>query len=252
MSPGRLFIVGLGPGDPALLTGQARAAVAAAEIVVGYRAYLDRAGQLLAGKRLEAGQLGDEVARAELAVDLAAAGRSVALISGGDTGVYGMASPALEALERRHALGWACPEVEVVPGVSAALAAAALLGAPLGADFAVVSLSDLLTPWQVVERRVALAAEADFVLALYNPASKRRTWQFGRACELIRRHRPPATPAGLVRRAYRPDQQVHITDLAGLATETPDMTSIVLIGSRSTRRFGSFLVTPRGYRSPEC
>jgi precorrin-3B C17-methyltransferase len=138
-----------------------------------------------------------------------------------------------------------------VPGVSAAQAAAALLGAPMGADFAVISLSDLLTPWEVVERRVALAAEADLVLALYNPASRRRSWQFGRARELIIRHRPPATPAGLVWRAYRPDQQVYITDLAGLATQIPDMSSIVLIGSTSTRRFGDRLITPRGYRCPE-
>lgn len=249
VSNGRLFIVGLGPGGPELLTGQARAALAAADVVIGYGAYLEQAGQLLAGKRLERGELGGEVARAELAVERAAGGATVALVSSGDAGVYGMASPALEALERRRAAGLPCPEIEVVPGVSAALAAAALLGAPLGADFAVISLSDLLTPWEVVERRVTLAAEADFVLALYNPASRRRTWQFACARELILRHRPAGTPVGLVRRAYRPEQEVLITDLAAVADQPLDMTTIILVGSSTTRHFGGRLVTPRGYHA---
>jgi precorrin-3B C17-methyltransferase len=248
---GRLFIVGLGPGDPNLLTDQAQAALAAAEVVVGYRAYLDQVRNLVAGKRLEPNELGGEVERCERAVELAAAGASVALVSSGDAGVYGMASPALEAVERRTAAGLVCPEVAVVPGVSAALAASALLGAPLGADFAVVSLSDLLTPWAVIERRVALAAEADFVLALYNPLSLRRVWQLGRARELVLSHREPSTPVGLVRQAYRPDQQVVLTDLAGLPEQAVDMTTIVLIGNSITRRFERFLITPRGYRAGE-
>jgi precorrin-3B C17-methyltransferase len=246
---GRLFVVGLGPGTAELLTPQAREALAEAEVVVGYRAYLEQAGDLLTGKRLEAGELGGEVARAERAVALAAEGRTVALVSSGDAGVYGMASPALEALERRRSAGESWPDVEVVPGVSAALAAAALLGAPLGADFAVISLSDLLTPWELVERRVSLAAEADFVLAFYNPASQRRTWQFARACELLLQHRSPNTPVGVVRQAYRPEQEVLVTDLGSIAASKLDMTSIVLIGNSSTYRLGAQLVTPRGYRT---
>lgn len=246
MSLGRLFVVGLGPGDPSLLTGQAHAALEAAEVVVGYRAYLDQAATLLAGKHLEPGELGAEVERAERAVALAAAGSSVALVSSGDAGIYGMASPTFEALERRQAGGLALPEVEVVPGVSAILAAAALLGAPLGADFAAISLSDLLTPWELIERRVELAAAADFVLALYNPASRRRVWQFARARELILRSRAVSTPVGLVRRAFRPGQQVRLTDLAGAVDLPLDMSSIVLVGNSATRRFGERLLTPRG------
>jgi precorrin-3B C17-methyltransferase len=242
---GCLFVVGLGPGDPALLTGQARAALAATEAVVGYGAYLEPLAELLVGKTLLAGALGEETARAEQAVDLALAGQRVALVSGGDAGVYGMAAPAFEALERRQAAGQPIPEVEVVAGVSAALAAAALLGAPLGADFAVISLSDLLTPWALIERRVGLAAAADFVIALYNPASSRRTWQFGRARELIAAHRAPSTPVGLVQRAFRPTQRVVLTDLARIGAEAIDMSSIVLVGSSATRRFGDWLVTPR-------
>lgn len=247
MSVGRLFVVGLGPGDRSVLTDQAHTALQAAEVVVGYRAYLDQAAALLLGKRLEPGELGAEVERAELAVRLAAEGRTVALVSSGDAGVYGMASPAFEVLERRHTAGLPVPETEVVPGVSAMLAAAALLGAPLGADFAAISLSDLLTPWEVIARRVELAAAADFVLALYNPASLRRTRQFARARELILRSRDSATPVGLVRRAFRPGQEVVLTDLAGAADLPLDMTSIVLVGSSTTRRFGDRLLTPRGY-----
>ncbi len=247
MRTGQLFIVGLGPGGPEQMTVQARAALATAEVVIGYRGYLEQAQPLLGDKPLEASELGDEVARAERAVALASAGRRVALVSSGDAGVYGMASPALEALERRQAAGLPIPEIEVVPGVTAALAAAALLGAPLGADFAVVSLSDLLTPWTVIERRLTLAAEADFVLALYNHASQRRTWQLKRARALLLEHRPPSTPVGVVRRAYRPEQEVLVTDLDGLDRCAVDMTTIVLVGSRTTRRLGSWLITPRGY-----
>jgi precorrin-3B C17-methyltransferase len=252
VSVGKLFIVGLGPGDEALLTGQARVALAAAEVVVGYRGYLEQVGQLVSGKRLVAGELGGEVERAELAVELAAAGQAVGLVSSGDAGVYGMASPALEAVQRRTGGGQGWPEVEVVPGVSAAQAAAALLGAPLGADFAVISLSDLLTSWEIVERRLALAAEADFVLALYNPASQRRDWQFGRARELLLQYRSTTTPVGLVRRAYRPQQEVIVTDLGQVAGQQVDMTTIVLVGNSVTRCFGNWLITPRGYLPVEC
>jgi precorrin-3B C17-methyltransferase len=245
VSPGKLLIVGLGPGRQELLTEQARAALAAAEIAVGYGAYLEQAGELLAGKRLEASPLGQEQKRAEMAVELAAAGQTVALVSSGDAGVYGMASPALEALERRRLAGHPCPEAEVVPGVSAALAAAALLGAPLAADFAVISLSDLLTPWETIERRVSLAASADFVLVFYNPASSGRGWQFGRARELVLEHRSAKTPVGLVRQAYRHQQEAIVTDLCSIVEQKLDMTSIVLIGNTSTRRLGQWLVTPR-------
>ncbi len=247
MPDGKLFIVGTGPGATGLMSTQAMAAVAAADVVVGYRGYLEQISGLTDGKRLIPGTLGQELARAAQALELAAAGQTVALVSSGDAGIYGMASPALEVLENRLAAGQPCPDVTVVPGVSAALAAAALLGAPLGADFAVISLSDLLTPWDRIERRVALAAEADFALAFYNPASQRRDWQLPRARELILAHRQPTTPVGLVRQAYRPSQAVVLTDLARLLDHPLDMTSIVIVGNSTTRRFGDLMVTPRGY-----
>jgi precorrin-3B C17-methyltransferase len=250
VSDGRLFVVGIGPGEPALLTGQARAALDQAHFVVGYRAYLDQVADLLTEQQAEPFELGEEVARAERAVELAAGGATVALVSSGDAGVFGMASPVWEAVERRLAAGQPVPETEVVPGVTAALAAAALLGAPLGADFAAISLSDLLTPWEVIARRVELAAAADFVLALYNPASARRTWQIERARSLILLHRRPATPVGIVRQAFRPEQEVILTDLARLPETPLDMTTVLIVGAASTRAVAGRLVTPRGYRPP--
>jgi precorrin-3B C17-methyltransferase len=249
MAGGKLFIVGTGPGATGLMSMQAMAAVAGADVVVGYRGYLEQISGLTDGKRLVPGTLGQELERAAQAIELAVAGATVALVSSGDAGVYGMASPTLEVLERRQAARQPVPDVMVVPGISAALAAAALLGAPLGADFAVISLSDLLTPWERIERRVALAAEADFALAFYNPVSQRRNWQLPRARELILRHRQLLTPVGLVRQAYRAEQEVVITDLSSLLDHQLDMTTIVIVGNSTTRRFGNLLVTPRGYLS---
>jgi precorrin-3B C17-methyltransferase len=250
MTAGRLFVVGIGPGDRALLTGQALAALGQAQVVLGYRAYLEQVADLLDQQRLEPFELGEEVARAERAVQLAADGATVALVSSGDAGVFGMASPVWEAVERRLAAGRTVPATEVVPGVTAALAAAALLGAPLGADWAAISLSDLLTPWEVIARRVELAAAADFVLALYNPASSRRRWQIERARELMLEHRRPDTPVGVVRQAFRPNQEVLLTDLAGLPDVPLDMTTVLVVGAASTRLVAGRLVTPRGYRPP--
>jgi precorrin-3B C17-methyltransferase len=250
MTAGRLFVVGIGPGELALLTDQARAALRQAEVVLGYRAYLEQVAELLGRQRLEPFELGEEVARAERAVQLAAEGATVALVSSGDAGVFGMASPVWEAVERRLASGRPVPATEVVPGVTAALAAAALLGAPLGADWAAISLSDLLTPWEVIARRVELAAAADFVLALYNPTSSRRRWQIERARGLILGHRRPETPVGVVRRAFRPDQELLVTNLAGLPDTSIDMTTVLIVGAASTRLVAGRLVTPRGYRPP--
>src|SRR5579885_3208895 len=216
-SLGRLFVVGLGPGDPALLTGQARSALETAEVLVGYAASLDQVRAWLPEREYRPSPLGAETERAAEALALAAAGRRVALVSSGDAGVYGMASVALEALERWRGTP---PPVEIVPGVTALLAAAAVLGAPLGTDFAAISLSDLLVPWETIARRLEAA---DFVLALYNPASSARRWQLPAACAILRQHRSPETPVGIVREAYRPGQQVAIVSLASLADQPIDM-----------------------------
>jgi cobalt-precorrin 5A hydrolase / precorrin-3B C17-methyltransferase len=186
--------------------------------------------------------LGNEVERAELALNEARAGGSVALVSSGDVGVYAMASPALELADEDV-------DVMVVPGVTAAQAAASLLGSPLGHDHCAVSLSDLLTPWSVIQDRVRAAAEGDFVVSLYNPRSKGRDWQLGKVKEILLENRPPDTPVGIVKDAYRPTQQIILTDLASLRPEDVDMLTIVLVGSSQTRVVAGRMVTPRGYLS---
>jgi cobalt-precorrin 5A hydrolase/precorrin-3B C17-methyltransferase len=238
---GRLYVVGTGPGDPDLLPPLARAALARSELVVGLEQYLDRIrGLLRPGTRVAASAVGDELERGRLAVAEAAAGAAVALISGGDAGVYGMASPALATTP---------PEVEVigVPGITAMHAAAALLGAPLGHDHCAISLSDLLTPWPEIRRRLEAAAAGDFVVALYNPRSAGRTWQLEAARRLLLEHRKPSTPVGLVTDAYRPGQSVELTTLGELDPTHAGMTTIVVIGSSQTRILAGRMITPRGY-----
>jgi precorrin-3B C17-methyltransferase len=230
----------------ALLTGQAQTALQHAEVVIGYEGYFPWVADLVRDKECIALPLTQEVARARLAVERALAGQAVSVISSGDAGVYGMASLVLEVLEQRQAVAL-LPDVVVVPGVSAITACAALLGAPIGHDFAVLSLSDLLTPWEVIETRLTAAAAADFVLVLLNPRSARRQWQFARACDLIGQHRSPLAPVGMVRNAYRPDQAVRITTVSGMAAAPVDMLTTVIVGNSQTRCFQSRLITPRGY-----
>jgi len=240
---GRLMLVSLGPGEEALIPPRAREALAASELVVGLDQYVDRVSHLLRpGTRVLTMPLGDEVARAETAIGEARSGRAVSLVSSGDVGVYAMASPALE-------LAGEDVDVVVVPGITAAQAAASLLGSPLGHDHASISLSDLLTPWPVIERRVEAAGLGDFVVSLYNPRSKGRDWQLGKVKEMLLNHRPPDTPVGIVKDAYRPTQRVDLTDLASLRPEEVDMLTVVVVGSSQTRLVAGRMVTPRGYLS---
>jgi len=244
--PGRVVLVGLGPGHPRHRTPAAASAVGSADVVIGYGPYVDQAGDLLrAHQQVVRSPIGEEVGRAEQALALAGVGRCVAVVCSGDAGVYAMASIVTE-LAARLAPGVG---VEVVPGVTAALAAAATLGAPLGHDHAVVSLSDLLTPWDVIERRLRAAAEADLVVALYNPRSKARTWQLGAARQILLEQRKPETPVGVVSDAGRPAQRVHLTTLEDLEGVDVDMHSCVIVGSTTTTVVGGRMVTPRGYRA---
>jgi cobalt-precorrin 5A hydrolase / precorrin-3B C17-methyltransferase len=238
---GRLALVSLGPGEDALIPPLAREALAASELVVGLGQYAERIRHLLRpGTRVLTLPLGDEVVRAEKALAEARAGGSVALVSSGDVGVYAMASPALELAEEDV-------EVIVVPGITAAQAAASLLGSPLGHDHCSISLSDLLTPWGVIENRVRAAALGDFVVSLYNPRSKGRDWQLGKVQKILLEYRPPDTPVGIVRNAYRSTQGVVKTDLASLRPEDVDMLTVVLVGNSQTRLVTGKMVTPRGY-----
>jgi precorrin-3B C17-methyltransferase len=243
---GRLYVVGLGPGRADLLTPQARTALESADVVLGYTGYVEQVRAWLPGAVCRPSPIGAEQARAREALALATAGQTVALVSSGDAGVYGMASVALEEWE---SLAEPRPSLAMIPGVTALLAAAALLGAPLSLDFAVVSLSDLLVPWPTIVRRVEAVAAADFVVGLYNPASRGRPWQLGEACAILRRHRPDSTPVGIVRDAFRPTQRVGVVSLGALAEQPVDMLTVLIVGNRETRQVGDYLLTPRGYRA---
>jgi cobalt-precorrin 5A hydrolase/precorrin-3B C17-methyltransferase len=239
---GRLAIVGLGPGSRELLTAAAREELRRASVIVGLDQYVDQIrDQLRPGTEILSSGLGQEEGRAQSAVDRARGGAAVALIGSGDAQVYAMASPALEVADNSI-------DVVGIPGVTAGLAAAAVLGAPLGHDHCYISLSDLHTPWPVIERRVTAAAQGDFVLLCYNPRSAKRDWQLGRALELLAEHRPPTTPVGVVRNASRPDQSSILTTLADFDPGVVDMYSLVVIGASQTRIVGGRMVTPRGYR----
>jgi len=242
--PGRLRIVGLGPGAPALRTAAAVAAVRHAQVVIGYGPYVDACADLLQPHHeVLRSPIGEEVLRAKQALAEAGGGREVALVCSGDPGVYAMAAVALGLAADAPDV-----EIEIVPGVTAALASAAAAGAPLGHDFATISLSDLLTPWDAIERRLRAAAVADFAIALYNPHSERRTWQLDAARRILLEHRPPATSVAVVTDASRADEQIHVTTLTDMDPASAGMTSCVLIGTSSTRVVGGRMVTPRGYR----
>ncbi|MFF8103844.1 precorrin-3B C(17)-methyltransferase [Streptomyces sp. NPDC014986] len=242
---GRLAVVGLGPGARDLLTPRARDELRRASVLVGLDQYVDQIRDLLRpGTRVLESGLGAEEERARTAVAEARRGQAVALIGSGDAGVYAMASPALaEASDDIDVVG--------VPGVTAALAAGAILGAPLGHDHVSISLSDLHTPWEVIERRVRAAAEADIVVTFYNPRSRGRDWQLPKALAILAEHRRPATPVGVVRNASRADESSRLTTLAALDPATVDMMTVVTVGNTATREIAGRMVTPRGYRWQE-
>ncbi|MFJ7334060.1 precorrin-3B C(17)-methyltransferase [Streptomyces sp. NPDC101110] len=239
---GRLAVVGLGPGARDLLTPRAQAELRRASVLVGLDQYVDQIRDLLRpGTRILESGLGAEEERARTAVEEARKGQAVALIGSGDAGVYAMASPALaEASDDIDVVG--------VPGVTAALAAGAILGAPLGHDHVSISLSDLHTPWEVIERRVRAAAEADIVVTFYNPRSRGRDWQLPKALGILAEHRTPQTPVGVVRNASRPDESSRLTTLGSLDPATVDMMTVVTVGNTATRDIAGRMVTPRGYR----
>jgi len=238
---GRLAMIGLGPGARDLLSPRAAAELRRASVVVGLDQYLDQVRDLLRpGTRVLPSGLGAEETRARTAVQQAQLGHAVALVGSGDAGVYAMASPALDGAGGDI-------DVVVVPGITASLAAAALLGAPLGHDHTVISLSDLHTPWPAIERRVHAAAEGDLVTVFYNPRSRGRDWQLAAALAILAQHRPPGTPAGVVRNASRPGEQVTLTTLAAFDAAAVDMLSIVIVGCSTSRVVSGRMVTPRGY-----
>lgn len=244
---GKIILVGFGPGAPEHMSLRARAAIGEADVVIGYATYIRLVKDLLDGKLVIRKGMTEELDRCNEAWEHARQGKTAAVISSGDIGVYGMAGPTYEVLLQA---GWrpgSGIEVEVVPGATALSACAALVGAPLTHDFCSISLSDLLTPWPVIARRLNAAAHADFVVALYNPKSGRRTGQIVEAQRILLRHRAPDTPVAVVKSAYRKKQAIQLTTLAQMAECEIGMLSTVLIGNSSTFVQEGLMITPRGY-----
>ena len=243
---GSLVIVGTGPGKAELMTPATQAAIAEATDLVGYGPYLDRV-PAMQGQCRHASDNRVELDRARHALSLAASGRKVAVVSGGDPGVFAMAAAVFEAVEAGDP-AWRTLDIRVEPGVTAMLAAAAEVGAPLGGDFCAISLSDNLKSWSTIERRLKAAAEGDFVIALYNPASKARPHQLGEAFALLRTVKATETPVLLVRAAGSGDAKVIATTLADVDATQADMRTLVIVGASTTRQVGRWIYTPRGAR----
>jgi precorrin-3B C17-methyltransferase len=246
---GKLLLVGFGPGRHEHLTYRAKAAIEEAEVIIGYKTYIDLVKDLITGKQIIYTGMTEEIDRAKAALDLAYSGKVVALISSGDVGIYGMAGLAFELLKE---MGWVPDRdivVEVVPGVTALSSCASILGAPITHDFAAISLSDLLTPWSLIVRRLEAAASADFVIALYNPKSGRRTRQIVEAQQIMLKHKAPDTPVGIIKSGLREGQQMVLTDLAHMLDYEIGMLTTLLIGNASTFTYQNLMITPRGYRS---
>lgn len=253
-SPGKLSIVSLGPGFRSFMAHEALDALRSAEIVLGYKTYLELIPDLLEGKTVVSSGMRKELERCQAAIEHALFGRRVALVSSGDAGIYGMAGLVLDICKEK---GLAVSEegsgepadffLRVIPGIPAFNAAASLAGAPLMHDFAAVSLSDHLTPWEVIEKRLFASADADFVLAIYNPRSKSRPDLLERARQILLRIRPSETPVAIVRRAMREGQWKCITTLGSLPVDQVDMQSVIIVGNSRTYVWKGWMVTPRGY-----
>jgi cobalt-precorrin 5A hydrolase/precorrin-3B C17-methyltransferase len=253
---GWLAIVGTGPGGEQWMSPEVRDVLQAATDWVGYSTYLDLAEPLRQGQRRHDSENRAELERASLALDLAADGRAVALVSSGDPGIYAMAAAVFEVLERGDKPSWHHIDIQVCPGISAMQAAAARVGAPLGHDFCVISLSDILKPWTVIEQRITAAVQADFVLVFYNPVSKQRTWQLQKAKEIMLQGRSPETPVIIARNLGRPGQEVTIKPLGQLTAGDADMRTILLVGSPQTRTIQRsdgrlWVYTPRRFAESE-
>lgn len=255
----KLYVIGTGPGDVDLLAPAAKKAIEASTDLVAYGLYLDLMGDICAGKTHHDLPLGEEIGRARLALDLAAAGKATALVSSGDIGIYAMATLVFELLDQQL-LGnenhpeWLDVDIEVVPGISAMQAGAARVGAMLGHDFCTISLSDLLTPWQTIEKRLHACGQGDFVVSFYNPRSKKRDWQINTARDVLLQYRPAETPVLLGRQLTREDESITITTLGELHSDNVDMFTLVSVGNSESRHIHNpqldkqWIYTPRGYK----
>ncbi len=239
----KVYVVGIGPGDEQQMTPRATEALARSNVIAGYEGYIRLIRDKFADKRFIATGMTKEQDRCMAALAEAAAGNTVSMVCSGDAGIYGMAGLMLELAQSFEDI-----QVEVVPGVTAASSGGALLGAPLGHDFAVISLSDLLTPWEVIEKRLRAAAQADFAVCLYNPSSHKRSGYLKKACEIIMQYRKPGAICGIARNIGREGESYRVITLAELKDTEVDMFSTVFIGNSQTKEIGGRMVTPRGYR----
>lgn len=239
----KIYVVGIGPGSQDFMSPKAHQAIKDSDVIVGYKTYTNLIKHLIEGKELIASGMMKETERCAETIEIAKTDKTVALISSGDAGIYGMAGILLEMAEKHPSI-----EVEVVPGITSALASASLLGAPLMNDYASVSLSDLLTPWDVIEKRVEAAGIGDFVVCFYNPRSKGRPDHLQNVCNILLKHRPAETVVGIVKDAMREDQSIIYTTLGELPYDKVDMTTTVVVGNSQTKMVGGKMVTARGYQ----
>lgn len=239
----KVYAVGIGPGNPEQMTELARRTLASCEVIAGYTVYADLVREAFPGKEYITTPMRQEKERCRLALECARQGKTTAVICSGDPGVYGMAGLLYELSEEYPGVA-----IEVVAGVTSATAGAALLGAPLMHDFAVISLSDALTPWELIEKRLRAAASAEFIICLYNPESRKRPGYLKKACEIVREYLPPETICGIARQIGREGENWQVMSLAQLAQESADMFTTVYIGNRTTKKIGVKMITPRGYR----
>lgn len=239
----KIYVIGTGPGELTQITPKALEAIKKSNVIAGYNLYVELLGELVEGKEIIQTPMKQEVKRCEMAIESALAGNTVAMVSSGDAGVYGMAGLIYELAKDYPDL-----DIEVIPGITAAGSAASVLGAPLIHDFAVISLSDLLTPWEKIEKRLELASEADFVIAIYNPSSMKRADYLKKACEIMMKHKSPNTKCGYVRNIARDEEEHKVLTLGELADEKVDMFTTIIIGNESTEIINGKLVTPRGYK----
>ena len=242
MNKGKIYVVGIGPGNPENMTIKSRQVLESSDIIAGYKTYINLVKNIFPGKEFYENGMKGEKERCEKCVELALEGKTVALVCSGDAGVYGMASPLIEAAIKKN-----FSDIEIVPGVTAALSGSAELGAPLSHDFCVISLSDLLTPWEIIEKRLIKAAEGDFCIAIYNPSSNGRPDYLKKACEILLRILPPERSCGYVRNIGRDGTEKKVCTLSELKDEQVDMFVTVFIGNSKTMIQNDMLVTPRGY-----
>jgi len=241
---GKIYVVGIGPGNAEYMCPRAMEAMETSDIIIGFKTYIDLVRPYISHKRLVSSGMKKEVERCAEVLELSRQGHVVSLISSGDAGIYGMAGIMIEVIDQAQ-----CEvDIEIVPGISAATAAASLLGAPLMNDFVTISLSDLMTPWEIITRRIHAACQGDFVICVYNPRSNSRVTQLDEAARIMLEYKQPGTPVGIVKHAMREQQEVIITDLARLAEHDIDMFTVLVIGNSQTTVMNNKMVTRRGYK----